>query len=287
MKIPKKIKKVIIPAGGLGTRFLPITKTVAKEMLPIIDKPCIQILVEEAIKSGIKDIIIITNKDKKEFENYFTKSSKLEKLLKEKNQLNLIKDLKKIQKSAKFTFINQNNPKGDGHAILQAFKIVKNEPFAVLFGDDIYESKTPALKQLIKIYEKTNAPVISLQKINKNDTEKYGIIDIKSKKNRLFEIKGFTEKPKPKNAPSNMAITGKYIITPELLKTLKNSKSHTKDKEIRLIDGMINLIKHSPIFGYEIQGERFDTGDKIGYIKAIIHFALKDESIKKEIKKLF
>lgn len=267
----KKIKLAVIPAAGLGTRFFPITKSIPKEMLPIVDKPCIQYLVEEAVKSGIKEIIIITGKNKNSIKDYFTPNKDLIKELKEKGKSSLIRDLEKIEKMAKITFVAQDKPLGDGHALLCAKKEIGNRPFAVLFGDDIYDSRVPAIKQLIQQYEKLKAPIINLLKIDKKDSKKYGMIVPEKSKGRLHFIKSLVEKPV--RAPSDLAIIGKYIVTPELFEDLKKAKP--KDSELRLIDGMIRHIKTSPIYGYEIKGRRFDTGDKKGYLDAVMHFAKK------------
>ena len=278
-----KITKAVILAAGIGTRFLPVTKSVPKELLPIVDKPCIQYLVEEAVKSGIKEIIIVTNDNKKSIENYFSSSEDLKKHLSKNKKFKEIEELEKIEKIAKFIYVKQDNPLGDGHAILCAKKFISDEPVAILFGDDIYDSKTPALLQLIKQYEKFKTPILGLQKINKKDSKKYGIIGTKDSKN-TYKISSLIEKPDPKKAPSNLAIVGKYIITPELLNTLEKSKSSTKDKELRLIDGMIEYIKSQPIYGFEIEGTRFDTGDKLGFLKATTHFALKHSGLKEDFK---
>lgn len=304
-----KIRKAIIPAAGLGTRFLPATKSQPKEMLPIVDKPCIHYLVEEAVKSGIEEIIIITAKGKKSIEEYFDVSEKLIAHLKKTGKHKAILEMQKIEKMAKFRYVRQPKPLGDGHAILCAREFVKDEPFAVLFGDDIYDSKIPAIKQLIKEYEKHGTPIIGLHKIDKKDSGKYGMVEIffkNSQRNKCHEIKSLIEKPKPSKAPSNLAIIGKYIVTPELLQDLGNeAKARTQseravseecgsaiserrepiNKEIRLIDGMREFIKHSPIHGYEIQGERFDTGDKLGYLKAVTHFALKHKELSSDFLK--
>jgi len=279
-----KIRKAVIPAAGLGTRFLPATKSQPKEMLPIVDKPCIQYLVEEAVSSGIKEIIIITGRGKRSIEDYFDYSFELKAHLKKNNKTRALIELEKIEKMAKFFYVRQPFPKGDGDAILCAKELLDDEPFAVLFGDDIYDSKTPALAQLIKQYEKTNAPVIALNKIPKKETHKYGIIDFESKKNNLYKIKNLIEKPSPKKSPSNLAITGKYIVTPELFRALKKTKPK-KGNELRLIDGMQAFVKNSPIYGCEIKGKRFDTGDKLGYLKAVVHYALKHKDLSKDFKK--
>lgn len=281
----QKVTKAIIPVAGLGTRFFPATKAITKEMLPIVDKPCIQYLVEEAVASGIKEIIFVISKDKPIIKDHFKTTSNLSKTLterKKKDELNLIQ---KIDKLAKYSYVYQSKPLGDGHAILCAKKLIKNEPVAILFGDDIWDGKTPALLQLIKHFNKLQAPIIALEKIPKDQTDKYGIVGTKKDTNRLHTLANFVEKPSPQKAPSDLAITGKYIITPELLKHLSKATSHTKDKEIRLIDGMQSFIKKSPIYGYEIEGIRFDTGDKLGYLKAITNFALKDKLLGASYKK--
>jgi UTP--glucose-1-phosphate uridylyltransferase len=284
-----KITKAIIPVAGLGTRFFPATKAIAKEMLPIVDKPCIQYLVEEAVASGIKEIIFVISKDKPSIQEHFKTTFKLSKILEERKKKEELSSLQKIDKLAKFSYVYQSKPLGDGHAILCAKKLIgKDESFAVLFGDDIWDCQTPALLQLIKHYNKLNSPIIALEKIPKDKTYKYGIVGIKEDKNNskaLHHLKSFVEKPSPEKAPSNLAITGKYIVTPALFKELSKAKSHTKDAEIRLIDGMLSFIKNNDIYGYEIEGKRFDTGDKLGYLKAVTHFALKDKLLGASFKK--
>ncbi|MFA7685772.1 MAG: UTP--glucose-1-phosphate uridylyltransferase [Candidatus Gracilibacteria bacterium] len=284
-----KITKAIIPVAGLGTRFFPATKAIAKEMLPIVDKPCIQYLVEEAIASGIKEIIFVISKDKPSIQEHFKTSLKLSKILQERNKKEELNLLQKIDKMAKFSYVYQPKPLGDGHAILCAKKLIgKDEPFAVLFGDDIWDCKTPALLQLIKHFNKFKSPVIALEKIPKDKTYKYGIVGIQEDKSNpkgLHTLKSFVEKPNPEKAPSNLAITGKYIVTPELFKYLSKAHSSTSDKELRLIDGMRSFIKDQPIYGCEIEGKRFDTGDKLGYLKAVTHFALKDKLLGASFKK--
>lgn len=282
-----KIRKAIIPAAGLGTRFLPATKSQPKEMLPIVDKPCIQYLVEEAVSSGIEEIIIITAEGKQSIEDYFDISPRLISHLEKSGKHKAIIEMQKIEKMAKFRYVRQAMPLGDGHAILCAKEFVKNEPFAVLFGDDIYDSKTPAIQQLINEYEKLGTPIIGLHKIDKKDSDKYGMIECvqnKSHSHAKFhhQVKSLVEKPKPKDTPSNLAIIGKYIVTPELMKDLAIVRNSLRGGEIRLIDSMREYIKHSPIHGYEITGERFDTGDKLGYLKAVTHFALKHKELSGE-----
>ncbi len=257
-----KIRKAIIPAAGLGTRFLPITAAVPKEMLPLVDRPCIEYIVNEAIQSGITEIILVINKDKPSIKKYF------------KNYPN---------KKVKFKFVHQSKPLGDGHAILCAAKFIKNEPFAVLFGDDIYDSKTPALKQLIQQFEKLKTPILSLTKVPKSETHKYGVIRA-TKKDSIYRVTGMVEKPHPSVAPSNLAIVGKYIVTPELFKTLSKLKPN-KSHELRLIHAMQNYLKKSQIHAIELKGTRFDTGDRLGYLKAVVHFGMKHKTLNKDFKK--
>lgn len=269
----QKVKKAVIPVAGLGTRFLPATKAIPKELLPIIDKPVIQYIVEEAIKSGIKEIIFVVSPEKKALiKKHFSRNEFLENRLRKQGKQNLLEKLESTNNLAKFSFVIQKEPHGDGHAILCAKEKIKNEPFAVLFGDDIIDSKTPALSQLLKIYEKKHCSVICLEKIDKKDSKKYGVILPASKKGNVYEIKSLVEKPSPEKAPSNLGIIGKYIVTPACLKILEKAKKGS-DGELRLINGFQELIKTQKIFGVCVKGKRFDTGDKDGFIKAIKHFA--------------
>lgn len=278
------VKKAVFPAAGFGTRFLPITKSQPKEMLPIVDKPVIQYLVEEAVKSGIKDIIIVTGRGKRAIEDHFDYSPELESNLVEKGKHSLLKEVRKIPELANFIYVRQPYPRGDGHAILCAEGALNSEPFAVMFGDDIIDSEIPALAQLIKVFEKVKNPVIGLQKVPKNEVSSYGIVEVEKSDGKIHKIKSLVEKPNPKNAPSNLAIIGKYIVTSDIIPALKRAKS-SKDGEIRLIDGFRELIKTRPIYGCEIEGTHYDTGDKIGLLKATIDFALKRKDIGPEIKK--
>ncbi len=277
-----KIKKAIIPAAGMGTRFLPATKSQPKEMLPIVDKPCIQYLVEEAVNSGIKQIIIITGRGKRSIEDHFDHSFELDSHLRNKQKNEAVKEMKRIEKLAKIYYVRQPRPQGDGHAILCAKDLLDDEPVAVLFGDDIYDSKVPPLKQMIEKYEKYQSPIVALQEVPKEECDKYGIISGQQEKDGTYKVDNLIEKPSIKKAPSNLAITGKYIITPELLKMLEKAPKTKKDGELRLINGMQEYIKHFPIYGHIVKGQRFDTGDKLGYLKATVHFALKHKDLKKD-----
>lgn len=280
----KKIRKAVFPAAGFGTRFLPATKSQPKEMLPIVDKPVIQYLVEEAVASGIEEIIIVTGRSKRSIEDHFDYSYELERTLEEKNKLLLLKEVQKISKLAKFVYVRQPLPLGDGHAILCAKELVEDEPFAILFGDDIVDDTKPALKQLIEQYQETGTSIIALEKIDHKETENYGMIKPKSSAGRLHNIDTLVEKPKPEMAPSNLGIIGKYIVTPGIIKALENSKpSH--GGEIRLIDGFMELMKTETIYGYEVEGKRYDTGNKLGLITATIDFALKRKDLSPQLKK--
>ena len=278
-----KIKKAVFPAAGFGTRFLPVTKSQPKEMLPIVDKPVIQYLVEEAVASGIEEIIIVTGRGKRSIEDHFDYSFELEHTLVEKGKNGLLAEVREIPNLAKFVYVRQPMPLGDGHAILCAKELVGNEPFAVLFGDDIVDNKVPALKQLINVYEKTNSSVIALEKIDIKNSASYGMIKPRLNDGRSYLIESLVEKPDPKDAPSDLGVIGKYVVTPEIIEALETA-TPTKDGEIRLIDGFMQLIKKQNIYGQEIEGTRYDTGSKFGLIKATIDFALKRPDIGPELK---
>jgi len=277
------IRKAVLPAAGFGTRFLPVTKAQPKEMLPIVDKPVIQYLVEEAVESGIEEIIIITGSSKRAIEDHFDYNFELEYVLKEKGKKELLKKVQDVRNLAKFVYVRQPMPLGDGDAILRARDVIGNEPFAVLFGDDIVDHKVPALKQLIDIYKKTGSSVIGLNKVPMKDVAKYGVIAPKSSDGRLHSIESLVEKPNPKDAPSDLAIIGKYIVTPEIFDALDKATT-SQDGEIRLIDGFRKLIHLQAIHGYELEGKRYDTGYTFGLIKATIDFALKREDISSDLK---
>ena len=282
--MPKKITRAVFPAAGFGTRFLPVTKSQPKEMLPIVDKPVIQYLVEEAVAAGITEIIIVTGRGKRSIEDHFDFSFELEHTLVEKGKHALLKEVRAVAKLAKFVYVRQPMPLGDGHAILCAKEVVGNEPFAVLFGDDIVDFKVPAIKQLINQYQATGSSVIALQKIEKSESESYGMIKAQSSKGRLHLIEKLIEKPKPSAAPSNLGIIGKYVVTPEIIAALEKAKpSHSG--EIRLIDGFMELQKTQKIYGYEVEGKRYDTGTKLGLLTAGIDFALKRKDLGPELRK--
>lgn len=270
----KKITKAVFPAAGLGTRFLPVTKAQPKEMLPIVDKPVIQYLVEEAVASGIEEIIIITGQGKRSIEDHFDRSFELEHTLEARGKKKILKEVKRLENLAKFIYVRQNEPLGDGHAILCAKHIVGNQPFAVLFGDDVIDSQVPATKQMMDVFYEKKASIMAVQEVPKEKVASYGVIEPYECEGKLCKIKNLVEKPNPKEAPSNLAVVGKYICTPEVFDALEKVKPG-KDGEIRLIDGFDILKERQALYGYVFEGKRYDTGDKLGLIKATIDFALK------------
>ncbi|MCX6764000.1 MAG: UTP--glucose-1-phosphate uridylyltransferase GalU [Candidatus Moranbacteria bacterium] len=281
----QKIKKAILPVAGFGTRFLPATKAQPKEMLPVVDKPVIQYLVEEAVASGIEEIIFVTGRGKRAIEDHFDVSYELEETLVEKNKHDLLKDIQKISNMAKFSYVRQPLPLGDGHAILQAAHIVGNEPVLVLFGDCLYDSQVPASKQLIETYEKYGDSIIGLSSISKEETSKFGVIEGVKLDENTFEIKKMLEKPGADETDSTLVAVGKYIITPEIFKILATMKSG-KSGEIRLVDAFEIMLKNNrPLYGRELEGEWLDTGDKFNFIKASIKLGLKHPEIGERLKK--
>ncbi|TFE22635.1 UTP--glucose-1-phosphate uridylyltransferase GalU [Cohnella luojiensis] len=273
-----KVRKAIIPAAGLGTRFLPATKAMPKEMLPIIDKPTIQYIVEEAIKSGIEDIIIVTGKGKRAIEDHFDHAFELENNLMEKGKLELLEEVRRSSK-VEIHYIRQKEPKGLGHAVWCARRFIGNEPFAVLLGDDIVESQEPCLKQLMKQYELTGSSVIGVQPVADNETHRYGIIDPMAREGRLYQVKNFVEKPSSGNAPSNLAIMGRYILTPGIFHFLEQQELGAGG-EIQLTDAIQRLNQIQNVFAYHFQGIRYDVGDKLGFILTTLDYALRNDEFR-------
>jgi UTP--glucose-1-phosphate uridylyltransferase len=269
------IKKAILPVAGFGTRFLPATKAQPKEMLPIVDKPIIQYLVEEVVAAGIKEIIFVTGRGKRSIEDHFDHSFELEYNLVEKRKHDLLKEIFKISKLAKFSYVRQPSPRGDGDAVFRARELVGNEPCAVLFGDDLVDSKVPCIKQLMDVYEKYGDSVIALEKVPEKDVSRYGIVDSILLEKRTYQIKDIIEKPKTEEAPSNLSIVGKYIITPDVFDTLEALIPTKKDDEVRLADAFKLLLRRKPVYGYEFEGKRYDCGTKLGFLKATVDFGLK------------
>ena len=283
--IMARIKKAILPVAGFGTRFLPATKAQPKEMLPIVDKPVIQYLVEEAVAAGIEEIIFITGRGKRAIEDHFDVSYELEETLVEKNKHDLLDAVQKISTMARFSYVRQPMPLGDGHAIFQAAHLVNDEPVLVLFGDCLYDSEIPAAKQLIETYEKYGDCVIGLSQVEKEEVSKFGVIEGVKLDDNTFEVKKMVEKPKPEEVTSNLVAVGKYIITPEIMQILGHMKNG-KSGEIRLIDAFDKLLSENKvIYGRELSGEWLDTGDKFNFIKATIKLGLKHPEVNGKLKK--
>lgn len=283
----KKIRKAVIPAAGLGTRILPATKAQPKEMLPILDKPALQFLVEELVQSGIKEILIVTGRNKDSIENHFDYSYELETMLKEKEKFELLEEVSKISDLANIYYIRQKKPLGLGHAILKAESFVANEPFLVLLGDDImYTEKEPVSKQLIdKYYEiKGNGSILGIQKVPHNEVNKYGIIEVDSRLDSdTLKVKNFIEKPDIDEAPSDYAALGRYVLEPEIFEYIKKVKPG-KEKEIQLTDAILDMMKDNHnLYAYEFDAIRYDTGDKFGMFKATVEFGLRHPDLKDRI----
>ena len=270
----KTVRKAIIPAAGLGTRFLPATKSQPKEMLPIVDKPTLQYIIEEAVASGIEEILIITGRNKKSIEDHFDKSVELELELEQKGKNEMLEMVRNISNMVNIHYIRQKEPKGLGHAIHCAKSFIGNEPFAVLLGDDIVDCETPCLKQLINAYDEYKTSILGVQEVAKEDTCKYGILDVKHIEDRVYKVKDMIEKPNVEDAPSNIAILGRYIITPAIFDILENQEPG-KGGEIQLTDALKTLSKKEAMYAYEFEGRRYDEGDKLGFLEATVDFALK------------
>lgn len=279
-----KVRKAIIPAAGLGTRFLPATKAQPKEMLPIVDKPAIQYIVEEAVSSGIEDILIVTGRNKRAIEDHFDRSIELEMILEEKNEHNLLAQVKEISEIADIHYIRQKETKGLGHAIFCARKFIGNEPFAVLLGDDIIESPVPCLKQMLDVHEKLGGNLLGVKEVSREDVKKYGIIATNPIEDSLHEVTDLVEKPEPEKAPSCIAVMGRYIIQPEIFDILAETKPGAGG-EIQLTDALKILSKKQKIYAYAFNGNRYDIGDKLGFLTATVEFALKRENLGEDFKR--
>ena len=275
-----KIRKAIIPAAGLGTRFLPATKAQPKEMLPIVDKPTLQYIIEECVASGIEEILIITGRNKKSIEDHFDRSVELEMELEKSGKEEMLKMVREISDMVNIHFIRQKEPRGLGHAILCAKTFVGNEPFAVLLGDDVvYNDNKPCLKQLIDCYEEYKTSVLGVQTVEPQDVNKYGIVGGLHIEDRVYKVKNLIEKPAVEEAPSNVAILGRYIITPKIFEILENTKPG-KGNEIQLTDALLELIKHETMYAYDFEGRRYDVGDKLGFLQATVEYALRKEELR-------
>lgn len=276
-----KVRKAVIPAAGLSTRLLPATKAQPKEMLPIVDKPTIQYIVEEAIESGIDDILIVTGRGKRAIEDHFDKSYELEEELRKKEKHDLLSIVQDISNLVNIHYIRQKEPKGLGHAIYCTRSFIGNEPFAVLLGDDIIDSEIPCLKQMLRVYEKYETTIIGVQPVPDEHISRYGIVDCVEKGERVYKVNDLIEKPEAEKAPSNIAILGRYIITPGIFDFLENAQPG-KGGEIQLTDALKRLLKAEPIYAYNFIGNRYDVGNKMGYLRAIVEFALKKDELGEE-----
>ena len=280
----KKIKKVVFPVAGLGTRFLPTTKASPKEMLPIVDKPLIQYAAEEAVASGIKELIFIIGRTKNVIMDHFDSAPELENELIAKNKKNLLKLVQKIvPKNIDCFFVRQNKPSGLGHAIHCAKNIVNNEPFAVILADDLIMSQKPCLKQLMDIHYEKESTVLALEKIKKSESNKYGIVEYHSKNKDLYRIKSIVEKPSPNTAKSNLAVVGRYVFTPEIFTKIEKVKPGN-GKEIQITDAIADLMKNQSIHGHIFEGKRFDCGSKLGYLQATIEYALEHDELSRKFR---
>lgn len=279
----KPIKKAIIPAAGLGTRFLPATKAMPKEMLPILDKPTIQYIVEEAAAAGIEDIIIVTGKHKRAIEDHFDHQYELEAALQASGKTELLEKVCASTNLANIFYVRQKEQKGLGHAIWTARQFIGDEPFAVLLGDDIVESETPAIRQLMDAYEETGQSVIGVQEVEPKETHRYGIIDPLDKEGRLYPVRRFVEKPEPGTAPSNLAIMGRYVLTADIFDYLEN-QSEGAGGEIQLTDAIERLNADQSVYAFDFEGNRHDVGEKLGFVKTTIEYAMKDPEMREELK---
>jgi UTP--glucose-1-phosphate uridylyltransferase len=279
-----EITKAIFPAAGLGTRFLPATKASPKEMMPLVDKPLIQYVVEEAVASGIEEIVMITGRGKRAIEDHFDVAFELEEDLKKKGKHKLLSEVQRIADLVTFCYIRQKKALGLGHAVLTAKRIIGSDPFAVLLGDDIIDAKVPALKQMMDVYKKYPATILAIQKVPNSQTGSYGIINAKKIEDGVYQVKDLVEKPSPSEAPSNLAIIGRYILTPEIFSALEQTMPG-KGGEIQLTDGIKLLMKKQPIYAFEFQGVRHDAGDKLGFLKATVEFGLKNREFGQDFKK--
>jgi UTP--glucose-1-phosphate uridylyltransferase len=281
--MPMKVRKAVFPAAGLGTRFLPATKAQPKEMLPLVDKPIIQYGVEEAMASGCNQILIITGRGKQAIEDHFDVSYELEKMLEERHKTDLLQIVRSISDMMYVAYVRQKEALGLGHAVLMARELVGNEPFAVLLADDVIDAKVPCLKQMVEVFEQTQCSVIATQIVEGKMISSYGVLDVKPVEDsrfgeRLYEIKNMVEKPKPEDAPSNLAIIGRYILTPAIFDCLANTPTGAGG-ELQLTDGMRLLLQKEKMYAYVYEGRRHDTGDKLGFLKATVEFALKREDL--------
>ena len=277
--MPAKVRKAVFPAAGLGTRFLPATKAQPKEMLPLVDKPIIQYGVEEAIQSGIQDIIIVTGRGKSAIEDHFDVSFELEYMLESRGKKDLLAIVRSVSDMIDVSYIRQKEALGLGHAVLRAADLVGPEPFACVLADDVIDSETPCLRQLLDVYEYFSAPVLAVMEVPRENISAYGVVDAEpisfhGTTDRVFRIRDLVEKPKPEDAPSNLAIIGRYVLTPEIFQSITSIQPGA-GSEIQLTDALRHLLRTRPIYACRFEGKRYDAGDKLGFLKATVEFALK------------
>jgi len=270
----KTIRKAVFPAAGLGTRFLPATKAQPKEMLPLVDKPIIQYGVEEAVESGVDNIILVTGRGKNAIEDHFDVSVELETFLEARGKTEQLREIRQISNLINFCYVRQGEPLGLGHAVLVTKNLVGQEPFAVILGDDVIDAKPPALRQMINVFNELQGPVLAIERVPKSDVSAYGIIDADEIRPGVYRIKDMVEKPAVKDAPSDLAIIGRYILTPDIFPALEET-SKDRSGEIQLTNGLRRLLRERPIYGCHIDGARHDTGNKLGFLKAVVYFALR------------
>ncbi len=281
--MPAKVRKAVFPAAGLGTRFLPATKAQPKEMLPVVDKPIIQYGVEEAMRSGIQNIIIVTGRGKSSIEDHFDVSFELENMLETRGKTDLLKIVRDVSDMIDVSYIRQKEALGLGHAVLRASELVGNEPFAVVLADDVIESETPCIKQLLEVYEFFNAPVLAVMEVPNDKISAYGVVDAEpiefnGTRDRVYRIRDMVEKPKASEAPSNLAIIGRYVLTPEIFHSIGNVGAGSGG-EIQLTDALKHLLRSRPIYALRFEGTRYDAGDKLGFLKATVELALKRKDL--------
>lgn len=283
-----KVRKAVFPAAGLGTRFLPATKAQPKEMLPLVDKPLIQYGVEEAMHSGVQNIIIVTGRGKSAIEDHFDVSFELEHLLESRNKKDLLATVRAVSDMINVAYIRQKEALGLGHAVLRAGELVGEEPFAVILSDDVIDAETPCLRQLLDVFEFYRAPVLALMEVPTENISAYGVVDAEpvahnGGRDRLYRIRNLVEKPKANEAPSNLAIIGRYVLTPDIFGSLESIEPGSGG-EIQLTDGLKHTLRSGPIYGYRFEGTRYDAGDKLGFLKATVEFALKRYDLGEEFR---
>jgi UTP--glucose-1-phosphate uridylyltransferase len=278
--VTSAVRKAVFPAAGLGTRFLPATKAQPKEMLPLVDKPIIQYGVEEAVASGIDNIILVTGRGKNAIEDHFDRSVELESFLEARGKREQLDEVRKISNMINFAYVRQGEPLGLGHAVLVTRELVGDEPFAVILGDDVIDASPPAMKQLVDVFHRVGGPVLAVERVPMDDVSNYGIVDVAPGPPRdgAYQVRDLVEKPTRADAPSNLAIIGRYILTPDIFPALAATKSD-RTGEIQLTNGLRQLLKSRPIYACEVKGVRHDTGNKLGFLKAVVYFALRSPDL--------